>query len=174
MPVTRALRHVVRALFELYAYDFSSFTGADVNEAGRYTDADFLRGWRYNGDQDTWLFLLRVAGHWAGFAWVGRGSFVMPEAAHAHWLMEEFFILRKYRRQGHGTWLAGQVFARFPGTWEVGELAANIPAQHFWRTVIQRLVGSFEEHCVNNARWQGIVQIFQCHSGCQEQPQAGA
>lgn len=93
VPVTRALRHVVRALFELYCYDFSPMTNADVNEDGRYTDAHFLNAWQQNGDQDTWLFLLRVSGRWAGFTWVGRGSFIAP-GAHVHWLMEEFFILR--------------------------------------------------------------------------------
>ncbi len=160
VPVTRALRHVVRALFELYCYDFSPMTNADVNEDGRYTDAHFLNAWQQNGDQDTWLFLLRVSGRWAGFAWVGRGSFIAP-GAHVHWLMEEFFILRKYRRQGHGTWLAHRVFSRFPGTWEVGELEANVPAQQFWRTVIRNYAGDFEEHRVNNARWQGVVQVFQ-------------
>lgn len=76
--------------------------------------------------------------------------------------MEEFFILRKYRGRSVGVWFARQLFARFPGIWEVGEIHENTGAQAFWRKVIGRYTGGrFEEVIVDNERWDGPVQKFQ-------------
>lgn len=155
---TKKHRRVLRALFELYAHDFSPMTQADVREdTGMWTDDSFLAdAWE---DGEFYPFLLRVVGKWAGFAWVEVGSYIAPGKAR-HWLMEEFFVLRKYRGQGVGEWFARELFNRFPGVWEVGEIRANTDAQRFWRTVIGRYAGEFEEIVVNNGRWEGPVQRF--------------
>jgi predicted acetyltransferase len=50
--------------------------------------------------------------------------------------MAEFFVMRKYRRGGVGVIAARAVFARFPGEWQVRELAANAGAVAFWRKAI--------------------------------------
>lgn len=159
---TKKHRRVLRALFELYAHDFSPMTGADVNESGTYTEENFLTGWWDDQVEDFHPFLLKINGHWAGFAWVEVGSYITPGAAR-HWLMEEFFIVRKYRGQGVGEWFARELFARFPGVWEVGEIHANTDAQRFWRKVIGRYAGKFEDVVVNNDRWDGSVQKFMSH-----------
>jgi predicted acetyltransferase len=154
---TKVLRH----LFELYCHDFSSMTQADVrDDTGMWTDDQFLSG--YWPEPDFHPFLLKVNGRWAGFAWVMEGSYVRTVTAKAdHYLMEEFFILRKYRRQGIGEWFATQLFDRFPGVWEVGEIHENVEAQAFWRKVIGRYTGGrFEEMIVNNDRWSGPVQVL--------------
>lgn len=156
-------RATLRHLFELYAHDFSPMTGADVNERGMFTTDRFLRGWweRYRGAFHP--FLLRADGRLAGFAWVGMGSYIQPNQDR-HWLMEEFFILRKYRGRGVGAWFATWLFDRFRGVWEVGEIHENKGAQAFWRKVIGRYTdGRFEEVIVDNERWEGLVQRFVSH-----------
>jgi Predicted acetyltransferase len=50
--------------------------------------------------------------------------------------MAEFFVMRKYRRGGVGGKAARAVFARFPGEWQVRQLAANGAAVAFWRAAI--------------------------------------
>lgn len=161
IPATKRHRRVLRALFELYAYDFSLITGADVDDQGAFTDEDFpLSWWQSRGDAFH-PFLLTLQGVWAGFAYVGEGSYIRP-GQDRHWLMEEFFILRKYRRIGLGEWFATQLFSRFPGVWEVGELRENLDAQAFWRKVIGRYTGGrFEEVEAQNAQWVGPVQRFE-------------
>jgi predicted acetyltransferase len=161
LPATRQHRAALRALFELYAHDFSPLTGADVDEAGHFTSEDFLSdAWWDAQGEDFHPFLLRVNGHWAGFAWVMVGSYVAPGRARS-WLMEEFFILRKYRRRGLGTWFACALFDRFPGPWEVGQLDDNHTARAFWRRVIGHYTGGrYQELRADNARWQGTVQRF--------------
>ncbi len=47
------------------------------------------------------------------------------------WWMDEFFVMRKYRRKGVGEIVAREVFDRLPGTWEVGQIAPNEVARKF-------------------------------------------
>jgi ureidoacrylate peracid hydrolase len=115
---------VIGRLLELYAHDFSEFTGEGVDEHGvfgyRYLD-------QYWTDTDRHPFLIKADGQIAGFAFVRSGP---PHD------MAEFFILRNYRRSGVGIEAARSLFARFPGEWQVRELAANEAATAFWRVAI--------------------------------------
>ena len=111
---------VLRNLLELYQHDFSAFDDGDVDAHGLYN-------YRYLDDYwtetDRHPLLFRVDGRWAGFALVRTG------APHD---MAEFFVMRKYRRRGVGTVLAREVFARFPGEWQVRQMASNPSATAFW------------------------------------------
>jgi predicted acetyltransferase len=115
---------VLERLLELYRYDFSVYDGADVDAHGHY-GYPFLD--RYWADPHRHVFLARVDGRLAGFALVRTGD---PHD------MAEFFVMRKYRRSGTGTTFARDVFARFPGAWQVRQLRTNEPAQAFWRRTI--------------------------------------
>jgi predicted acetyltransferase len=127
----------------------------EIGDDGYWTGDDFLDPW----PDDLHIYLIRVAGHWAGFAWVAFGGYSDPDAH--HFLMDEFFVLRRYRRRGVGEWAAVWLFNQYPGTWEVGEIPENVEAQQFWRTVIDRYAdGQYREVNVNNQRWHGPVQIF--------------
>ena len=148
-------RLLLRQLYELYCHDFSPMTGDDVGDEGCWTGDDFLDPW----PDDLHIYLIRVDGHWAGFAWVAFGSFVDLRAADV--LMDEFFVLRKYRRRGVGEWAAVWLFNQYTGQWQVGEIPENVDAQLFWRTVIARYTDNhYREVSVNNERWHGPVQIF--------------
>jgi predicted acetyltransferase len=73
----------------------------------------------------------------------------------------EFFVLRKYRRQGVGEAAARAIFDGHRGRWQVAQIAANTPARAFWRKVIGRYTrGRFEGRAYDNERWRGPVQTF--------------
>jgi GNAT superfamily N-acetyltransferase len=58
----------------------------------------------------------------------------------------EFFVLRKYRRQGVGKTAALLIFERYPGPCRVDQEPGNLPAQRFWRRIIgEHTHDSFEE-----------------------------
>lgn len=155
----------MRHLFELYCHDFSEMTGEDVAEAGTYMGDDFLAEWPESGWHP---FLVRVDGHWAGFAWVATDrSYVTPGADHV-W-MDEFFIMRKYRRQGIGERVAAYLFDRFPGMWEVGEIPNNVNAQAFWRTVVGRYTSGQFQEVTDAGKWRGPIQIFNSADSRKEQ-----
>lgn len=68
--------------------------------------------------------------------------------------MAEFFVVRKHRRSGVGRSAAAECFRRFPGRWQIHEIAANEAAIAFWRAVIP---GPYQE--TSNA--SGVTQRFE-------------
>ena len=73
----------------------------------------------------------------------------------------EFFVMGKYRRKGLGTKIATYLFDRFPGPWEVAQMADNHSGQFFWRSVIGEYCrGNYEEIELDNEVWKGPVQVF--------------
>ncbi len=148
-------RELVENLAQLYAYDFSETLGFDVEPAGRFEQAD-LREWP--SDQRT-LFIIRADGRPAGFALVGMYSVLTtsPDVTD----MNEFFVLRKYRRHGVGRAAAHKLFDMFPGRWEVREVGPNVGAQAFWRRIIGDYTGGdYEDRVVEGKRGPGPVQFF--------------
>src|SRR5688572_32376243 len=128
MPASEGQARVLRHLMRLYVYDFSDLMGLDVEEDGAFKVPELISYWR-----DPWRhrFLLRVEGKLAGFALVHQRSRLGgAEGTHD---MAEFFVLRRYRRQGVGEQAARELFGRFPGPWEVRERATNVDAIAFWR-----------------------------------------
>jgi predicted acetyltransferase len=146
---------VLERLAQYYAYDFSEFLPADVDAAGVFHSIS-LGDLERPGLQ---AFLVKVDGKLAGFALVRSGSALSGDPDVTD--MEEFFVMRKYRRAGVGSEVAHRLFDRFPGRWEVREVATNVPAQSFWRRTIGAYTGGrYEERAVDDERWRGPVQSF--------------
>jgi predicted acetyltransferase len=155
-PVAPAEQPVLRHLIDLYAYDFSDLLDLDVEDDGRFRFPELAPYWT-----DPWRhpFFFRVAGKLAGFALVHDHSRLTgTDGVHD---MAEFFVLRRYRRQGVGELAARELFGRFPGPWEVRERPANVGAIAFWRRVIDRYTGGqFRDATWADGAWQGPVQLF--------------
>ncbi len=146
---------VLRNLLELYAYDFSKFDQADVDSHGLYGYEYLDNYWIEDGRRP---FLVKIDGKLAGFVLVRTIN--EAEACLVH-SIAEFFILRKYRKNGVGRAVAYQVFDMFPGQWSVAEMASNLPAQAFWRKIISDYTnGNFEEKWFDDADWRGPIQRF--------------
>jgi predicted acetyltransferase len=155
--VAEASRPVLEQLAQLYMYDFTEHASGDVRDDGRFhymnLDEFFAKPVHY-------AYFVHMAGKLAGFALACRGdAFRNPDEE--VWWMEEFFVMRKYRRRGVGERVATQLFEKLGGTWEVGEVATNTGAQAFWRDVIGRYTGGeYEEFRLDDERWRGPVQYF--------------
>jgi len=152
---------ILRNLLELYTYDFSELDGEDVDESGLYGYRHLDHYWI---DPERFPFLIRMNGELAGFALVRRGTY-FPELDSSEiglsWLIAEFFVMRKYRRQGIGTFVARDLFERLPGRWEIAQIEGNTEAQIFWRKVIGDYSGgNYSEVLVKNDCWRGPVQVF--------------
>lgn len=150
---------LMRRLMELYLYDFSEYDGNDVDEAGIYGDL-YLE--RYCQEAGRYPFWIRVEGHPAGLALVNR-HVLLPGC---HWSMAEFFVMRKYRRQGVGRKAAFTLLDRFACCWEVREMPANKQAVDFWHRVITEYTGGqLSETWWDSYKWRGPVQTFESRSG---------
>jgi predicted acetyltransferase len=59
--------------------------------------------------------------------------------------MSEFFVVRGARRQGLGRAAAAELFALYPGRWEIPFQEENAAAARFWRRVAAEVGESVSE-----------------------------
>jgi predicted acetyltransferase len=140
-------------MLELYQHDLSDIWDQDLDSKGEF-------GYDTSKHQEAKRFfahVLLVDRHYAGFALVAPAMVTQQEGC---W-MEQFFVLKKYRKAGNGLALARHVFGCHPGAWEVGQMSGNAAARQFWRRVVGTMTqGQFVEVEVTQGWWQGTVQRF--------------
>ncbi len=155
-PAAEHERVALTNLLQLYVYDWSELHALDVGEDGRFDDYPIDAYWH-----DEWRhpFLIRVDGKLAGFALVsGRSRLTSSNGVFD---MAEFFVMRRYRREGVGIAAACAVFDLFKGPWEVRQRPSNVEATAFWRRAIAKHTnGAYREEIWNDAVWNGPVQTF--------------
>ena len=151
---SRSDRDLIRRMMELYLYDFSEFEDSDLDEHGLYGYGDLDYFWF---EPTHAAFVVTVDEKLAGFVLVDNDVKIDGRER----AITEFFILRKYRRQGIGKQVAFEVFNRLPARWEVAVIERNIPAQEFWRKVIaEYTAGDFQVTALDNDDWTGPVFTF--------------
>ena len=155
-----SIRHkqVLERLMQFYLYDFSEFEYFDISRDGLYENEHLDLYWT---EPDRHAFMIRVDDQLAGFVLVN--SYVCLEESQGAKSIAEFFVMRKYRRQGIGRIAALRVFDLFPGKWEIRQIHSNTAGQLFWRNVIGECTGGrFAETLLDNDRWKGPIQSFNC------------
>lgn len=147
-PIPVEDKPVLRQMFELYRYDFSAFDGRDLSDHGWY-DYGYLDN--YWTEANRYPFMIRVDGKLAGFVLISQWEDTFS--------ISEFFVLRKYRRQGIGETVAREVISQFPGRWKLSVNTANTAGVAFWRTTIARITGDEStEHPADRPGW--IIHQF--------------
>lgn len=137
-PVAYEDKPVLARLLQLYLYDFSEFLPHQLNAHGEFDYRYLDHYWAPAPGEERHPFFIRADGRLAGFALVRVVNHVN--------VMAEFFVMRGQRRQGVGEQAAKAVFQALPGRWLVNEVKANVPAQAFWRRVIEDSTGGrFDE-----------------------------
>lgn len=136
VPAAADHEPVLANLLELYAHDFSEFHEIELGVDGRFGYKDLPLYWR---DSSRHPFLVTVDAKLAGLVFVKKGSeFSGDETV---WDMAEFFVVRRYRRRGIGTYVAHQLWRQVPGRWEVRVLESNHSARLFWAHAISAFTG---------------------------------
>ncbi|HEX3772558.1 MAG TPA: GNAT family N-acetyltransferase [Polyangiaceae bacterium] len=156
VPVTEATRATLENLAQLYIHDWSAIVPLDVGEDGRFHQLDLTP---YRDGNEHHALLVRVEDRPAGFALIHEASRLTGERGVFD--MAEFFVLRRYRRQGVGLAAAFAAFDRFPGPWEIRQRDDNPDATAFWRrAVAQYTGGAYREARWESPAWTGPVQTF--------------
>lgn len=157
-----AERPLLDGLFQFYVHDFSEFAtpGArafEFNEAGRFGDYPHMAS--YWADANRWPLLIRIDGRVAGFALVNTLSHC-GETIDRN--MAEFFVARRYRRDGIASDAARQIFEMHPGKWEVAVTIRNLPALAFRPKAIARAptVSNIVRRDQNDDDWRGPIWHF--------------
>jgi predicted acetyltransferase len=151
---SRADRTLIRHMMELYQYDFSEFEDNDLDEHGLFGYGDLDYFWFEPTHK---AFIITADKKLAGFVLVDN-EVCLEDSERS---ITEFFVLRKYRKQGVGKHVAFETFNQLPAKWEVRVIRANLPAQAFWRKVIAEYTkGAFQETVLDNDDWTGPVFSF--------------
>lgn len=139
-------------LFQLYDHDFSEYLDFDVNDEGKFEPYKYLD--EYWIDPDRYPYLIKVDDRIAGFALVRT----IREGNRRYHSITEFFILRRYRRNGVGKEVAKRIFSIHKGEWEVYQVEKNRPAQSFWNKVINEYTNGKYSVRTENGR---TIQVFE-------------
>jgi predicted acetyltransferase len=127
---------VLANLLELYSYEFSEFHDFDVGSDGLY-------GYNYLSLYWTEVsrspYLIYVEDGLAGFALVKKGCSISGNLE--AWDMAEFFVMKKYKRQGVGTAAALKIWQQLKGNWQIRVSVKNQVACLFWLQTIKAFVG---------------------------------
>ncbi|MET3699101.1 predicted acetyltransferase [Bacillus oleivorans] len=151
LPIEEYQRSILENLMQFYFYDFSEFNGADVTETGLYGEYPYID--YYWIEKNRFPFFIYAKGKLAGFALVSR----INQGDQSYYSMSEFFILRKFRRNGLGGKAANKIFEQFKGDWKVTQILTNHPAQKFWRRVIHEFTNGKYSEMVNE---KTVIQLF--------------
>ena len=130
-PISIEQKSVLIQMMELFNYDFSEFSNDDINEYGYFGYSHIDDYWNEEG---RYPFFIRVDGKLAGLVLV-KSCCEYNELSDPH-NIAEFFVMKKYRRKGVGKAASMKIFDMFPGGWEVSQWQNNLPAQNFWKNVI--------------------------------------
>ncbi|MEJ8302707.1 GNAT family N-acetyltransferase [Saccharibacillus sacchari] len=145
-------REVLENLMQFYIYDFSGFLGFDVEQDGKYSPYP-LEDYFKEGNHQFAYMIKREEKH-VGFVLVH----LIKDLGVQRYSIAEFFVLKKYRREGMGKAVAMEVFNRHQGPWEVHQVESNPGAQIFWKKVIDEYTkGQFEERIENGKTIQTFI-----------------
>lgn len=140
-------------MMELYNYDFSEFSDGDINEYGYFGYPYIDNYWNEEG---RYPFFIRVDGKLAGLVLV-RSCCEYNDLPDPH-NIAEFFVMKKYRHKGVGKAAAGKIFDTFRGGWEIAQWSNNLPAQKFWRKVVDEYTnGKYSTFTVTEKDKVGII-----------------
>ncbi|MEM7067081.1 MAG: GNAT family N-acetyltransferase [Cyanobacteria bacterium P01_B01_bin.77] len=157
LEISKALKQdktVLKRMLELYQHDISPFSNADLNVHGEFGYAYLDHYWVEDG---RYPYLAKFADKIVGFVLVNTHSY-LPKSQYS---ISEFFVMKRYRRQGLGKILAIHVFEQHPGMWEVRQLPNHREAVVFWRNTIGGYsAGMFQEIPDGHRDWRGSIFSF--------------
>ena len=147
--IDRSSDQILKNLMEHYLHDMAEWFEFDSSEDGSYSySTDHL--W----DEGFDVFLVYSDVIPIGFAIVGSGERWIEDINARD--LDEFFVIRRYRRRGVGQFLAEHVWSLYPGKWVVRVFQRNLGALPFWRVVVSGYAGgAYEEDIreVEGLRW---------------------
>ncbi len=137
-------KEVIKNLMQFYVYDFSEFINLDVEANGLFAAYSNLDD--YWKEENRFPYIIQKKERHIGFVLVR----FIETAQRNYFSIAEFFVMKKYRREGFGKTIAHQIFSFHKGEWEVYQKESNKPAQLFWNKVIDDYTkGDFTERFEN-------------------------
>lgn len=145
IKVNKEYKNLIHNMMQLYYYELSNYEDDnaifELNDDGIYPIRYFDLYW---SEKTRFPYLLKANDKNIGLALVREREDGYIEIA-------EFFILKKYKGNGAGRFMANAIFDLHKGNWEIRALMKNIPAQNFWRKIIkERMDNDYKERYIRN------------------------
>ncbi len=143
IPADIKSKPVIKNLARFYVYELSRYSGEDIPESGLFeADEASFHYDHYWNKPGYYPFIIRVDNQLAGFVLINKKG----SSKKVNWHLVEFYILASFQNKGIGRQIALQLLNQFPGLWEIAQMPNNLPAIHFWRSVIQKFTnGQYTE-----------------------------
>jgi predicted acetyltransferase len=135
-------KEILKNLMTLFLHDLSEFnSNLTMNPTNGLFEFDVFE-WFFEKEGLT-PFFIHVEDRIIGFILLQSGPFSNQEFA--DYVLNSFFILKKYRRKGLGRAACQLFFEQFPGRYAISQILTNTPAILFWRNLYQSLDIEFNE-----------------------------
>jgi predicted acetyltransferase len=150
LRASKEYKPIFENLMQFYIYDFSEYIELDVEENGLFKPYHYLEEY-WAEENNRFPYIIKKNNKYVGFVLVKR----IESESRTYFSVAEFFIMKKYRRNGVGKAIAFEIFKLHKGQWEVYQKETNKPAQIFWSKVIGEYTkGMFEERYEDGKRIQ--------------------
>lgn len=150
---------ILANLLELMAYEHTEQWKFDIGDNGFYGYEDLPLFWT---DPNRYPYLIYVNDKIAGLVMVQKGSPISDDKD--IWDIAEFFIMKKYKKQGIGTFVTQKIWSQFKGRWQVRVLVENKIASAFWLQAIKQFSSTPPTHTVKHIQaegWSADWNIYQ-------------
>jgi len=155
VPARFQQKQIMENLFQYYLHDFSQYVDLELDDRGRFEYPNLADYWQ---EENRYPFFMTVNGNVAGFVLVTCES--TRDGQHLY-DVSEFFVLRRYRRQGVGERAARKIWDRFPGAWQVRVMRRNQIAAAFWDAVVRGYAGGgVSRHHNSRGGYEWVVYRF--------------
>lgn len=133
---------ILKHLMSLFLHDLSEFNEEqEFNQESGLFEFDAFE-WFFEKEGLTPYFI-KHEDDIIGFILLQSSPYTNPERY--DYLINSFFILKKYRRKGLGKQAVQDLFQQCPGRYAIGQLSNNIPAIQFWRKIYEYMNVKFQE-----------------------------
>ena len=128
-PVSEKERNLLWNVFQKYLFELSTYYDLEMDEEGTYPYRYFNH---YFTEATRKAFLIYHEEQLAGFVMLNQYSNL---AVKIDWSVAEFCIFPAFRKKHCGGETMRQLFAAYPGLWEIKFSEANTVAKSFWTKI---------------------------------------
>ncbi|SMF78942.1 Predicted acetyltransferase [Paenibacillus uliginis N3/975] len=140
--VEQSGKDILKQLMTLFLHDLSEFNSdLEINQSNGLFEFDVLE-WFFEKEGLTPYFI-KAEDKVIGFILLQSGPFSNQE--YADYVLNSFFILKKYRRKGLGREACKEFFNQYPGRYAISQILTNTPAIHFWKSIYKSFNIEFYE-----------------------------
>lgn len=151
--VSKVEKRILKNLFSYFMHDLSPYEDIELDKHGFFNCPDIKLIIENKGLKPFLIFHKKEI---AGFINISMPVFAADKTTH---VIQQLFVLKKFRRLGVGKEASKLVLNKFPGKYAIGQLIKNKPAVKFWKSFLKELNIPYESEKRKDA--EGNIILYQ-------------